>query len=116
MGQVFDIGLEIITDHPVNHVIITDPLPAGLEAVDTSFETATDALQAQQDSWEIDYQKIHRDRIQAYADHLDAGVYSLHYLVRSVTPGTFTWPGAKAHLQYAPEEFGRTAATTLADE
>ena len=116
VGQVFDIGLEIITDHPVNHVIITDPLPAGLEAVDTSFETATDALQAQQDSWEIDYQKIHRDRIQAYADHLDAGVYSLHYLVRSVTPGTFTWPGAKAHLQYAPEEFGRTAATTLAVE
>ncbi|MGK7917749.1 MAG: Ig-like domain-containing protein, partial [Prochloraceae cyanobacterium] len=34
-GQVFDIGLEIITDHPVDNVVIRDPLPAGLEAVDT---------------------------------------------------------------------------------
>lgn len=112
-AQVFDIGLEIISDHPVEHVIITDPLPAGLEAVDTTFQTATSTLQAQQDSWEIGYQTIYRDRILAYADHLDAGVYSLHYLVRSVTPGTFGWPGAKAQLQYAPEEFGRTAAATL---
>ncbi|MEO0378286.1 MAG: alpha-2-macroglobulin family protein, partial [Cyanobacteria bacterium P01_A01_bin.17] len=116
VGQVFDVGLEIITDHPVDHVIITDPLPAGLEAVDTSFATATDAVQAQQDSWEIGYQQIYPDRIQAYSDHLEAGVYKLHYLVRSVTPGTFTWPGATAHLQYAPEEFGRTAAVTLAVE
>ncbi|WP_371357491.1 hypothetical protein, partial [Hydrocoleum sp. CS-953] len=36
-----------------------------------------------------------------------------HYLVRSVTPGTFIWPGAEARLQYAPEEFGRSATTTL---
>ncbi|MBD2214675.1 hypothetical protein H6G27_33225 [Nostoc linckia FACHB-104] len=32
----------------------------------------------------------------AYADHLEPGVYSLHYLVRSVTPGKFLWPGAEA--------------------
>ncbi|MEL6488791.1 MAG: Ig-like domain-containing protein [Cyanobacteria bacterium J06621_3] len=112
-GQVFDIGLEIITDRPVDHVIITDPLPAGLEAVDTTFQIATDAVQARRDRWEIDAQTIYRDRIQAYANHLDPGVYSLHYLVRSVTPGTFSWPGATASLQYAPEAFGRTTAATL---
>ncbi|MGK7874581.1 MAG: alpha-2-macroglobulin [Xenococcaceae cyanobacterium] len=112
-GQVFDIGLEIITDHPVDHVVITDPLPAGFEAVDTSFQTATSSLQAQQDSWEIGYQKIYRDRVVAYGDRLSAGVYSLHYLVRSVTPGNFLWPGAEVHLQYAPEEFGRSASSTL---
>ncbi|MGD1867871.1 MAG: hypothetical protein ACFB0D_25240 [Phormidesmis sp.] len=37
----------------------------------------------------MDYQKIYSDRIQAYAEHLDADVYSPHYLVRSVTSGTF---------------------------
>ncbi len=113
VGQVFDVGLEIIADHPVNHVIITDPLPAGLEAVDTTFQTVAGAVQAQADSWQIGYQQIYSDRILAYSDHLDAGVYSLHYLVRSVTPGTFLWPGATAQLQYAPEEFGRTTAATL---
>ncbi|NJN32133.1 MAG: alpha-2-macroglobulin family protein, partial [Synechococcales cyanobacterium RM1_1_8] len=114
-GEVFDIGLEMITDHPVNHVVITDPLPAGLEAVDTSFQTSYPAaLEAQQDSWEIGYQELGRDRILAYADQLDAGVYELHYLARSVTPGTFLWPGAEVQLEHGPEEFGRAAAAVLA--
>lgn len=108
-GQVFDIGLEIITDHPVDHVVIKDPLPAGFEAVDDSFQTATPALQAKADNWQLGYKTIYKDRIISYANHLEPGVYSLHYLVRSVTPGTFIWPGAEAHLQYAPEEFGRSA-------
>ncbi len=112
-GQVFDIGLEIIVDHSVDHLVIKDPLPAGFEAVDASFQTATAALQAKADSWELGFKIIHRDRIIAYADHLEPGVYSLHYLVRSVTPGTFLWPGAEVHLQYAPEEFGRSAESTL---
>ncbi|MBR8835595.1 MAG: alpha-2-macroglobulin family protein [Stigonema ocellatum SAG 48.90 = DSM 106950] len=115
-GQVFDIGLEIIADHPVEHLVISDPLPGGLEAVDGSFQTATAALQAIADSWEVGFKTIYRDRIVAYADHLDPGVYSLHYLVRSVTPGTFLWPGAEVHLQYAPEEFGRSADSTLVVE
>lgn len=112
-GQVFDIGLEIIADHPVNHVVISDPLPAGFEAVDASFQTATPALQAKADSWQLGFKTIHGDRIIAYADQLEPGVYSLHYLVRSVTPGTFLYPGAEVHLQYAPEEFGRTADSTV---
>jgi uncharacterized protein YfaS (alpha-2-macroglobulin family) len=49
----------------------------------------------------------------AFAQHLPAGVYAVHYLVRSVTPGSFAWPGASVQLQYAPEEFGRTASTRL---
>ncbi len=113
VGQVFDIGLEIITDHPINHLIITDPLPAGFEAVDTSFQTTNQAVQAPVDSWEIGYQTIYKDRVIAYGDRLNAGVYNLHYLVRSVTPGTFEWPGAEVHLKYAPEEFGRSATSTL---
>ncbi len=37
-AQVFDIELQVITDHPIDRVQITDPLPAGMEAVDTSFK------------------------------------------------------------------------------
>ncbi len=115
-GQVFDIGLEIIADRPVDHIVIKDPLAAGFEAVDASFQTATAALQAKADSWELGFRDVYRDRIIAYADHLEPGVYSLHYLVRSVTPGTYSWPGAQVYLQYAPEEFGRTAESTLVVE
>ena len=113
IGQIFDIGLEIISDRAVNHVIINEPLPAGLEAIDNSFKTTNQALQVKEDSWGIKYKMMYRDRIFAYAEHLDPGVYSVHYLARSVTPGTYFWPGGEAHLQYAPEEFGRTASSTL---
>jgi alpha-2-macroglobulin len=113
VGEVFDIGLEVIADHPIDHVVITDPLPAGFEAVDTTFQTSTPYFQSKGDAWQIDYQTIYKDKIVAYGDQLEAGVYTIHYLVRSVTPGTFQWPGAEVHLQYAPEEFGRTSSSQL---
>ena len=111
-ARVYDVELQIVADHPVDRVAIDDALPAGLEAVDTSF--ATNAAQhAPSGSWEIGDQQIRADRIEAYADHLEAGIYRLRYLVRTVTPGTFLWPGAEAHLAGRPDEFGRTAATTV---
>jgi uncharacterized protein YfaS (alpha-2-macroglobulin family) len=108
-GNVYDIGVEIAVDHPVDRVVITDPLPAGFEALDTSFQTTAAYYQPLTQAWQIDYQQIYRDRITAFAEHLDPGVYILHYLVRSVTPGTYLWPGANAYLLDAPEQFGRTA-------
>ena len=113
VGQVYDIGLEIIADHAVDHVVVTDPLPAGFEAVDDSFQTTAPYFQSQGDSWQLAYQTIYHDRVVAFGDKLDPGVYTLHYLVRSVTPGTFVYPGAETHLQYAPEEFGRSASSSL---
>jgi alpha-2-macroglobulin len=112
-ANVYDIGLQIITDHFVDHVVIEDPLPAGFEAVDAAFATATPYFQAKGDAWQIDYQVIDRDKIRAFATTLPPGIYDIHYLVRSVTPGTFVWPGARAYLLYSPEEFGRTASAQL---
>jgi uncharacterized protein YfaS (alpha-2-macroglobulin family) len=112
-GQVYDITLRVTADHPVDHVLVTDPLPAGLEAIDQSFLTTTRHYQPAWSSWVFNYQTIYRDRVVLYADQLGPGVYDVHYLARSVTPGTFLWPGANAYLIYAPEEFGRTASSTL---
>ncbi len=108
-GNVYDIGIEVAVDHPVDRVVITDPLPAGFEALDTSFQTTATYYQPLTQAWQIDYQQIYRDRVTAFAEHLDPGVYMLHYLVRSVTPGTYLWPGADAYLLDAPEQFGRSA-------
>jgi hypothetical protein len=93
-------------------VVIVDPLPGGVEAVDTTFNTTPKADVAAAGSWAIDFQSIYRDRIVAFADYLTPGIYQLHYLVRTVTPGTFEWPGTQAFLEYAPEEFGRSSTST----
>jgi alpha-2-macroglobulin len=112
-ARVYDVELQIVSDHPVERVLITDALPAGLQGVDTSFATTSQTLQMPTASWEIGDQRIRADRIEAYADRLDAGIYRLHYLARSVTPGTFAWPGADAHLVDRPDEFGRSAASVV---
>jgi uncharacterized protein YfaS (alpha-2-macroglobulin family) len=112
-ARVFDVELQIVSDHPVERVLITDPLPAGFEAVDTSFATTSQALKTPAAPWQIGDQRIRTDRVEAYADRLDAGIYRLHYLARSVTPGTFAWPGADAHLVDRPDEFGRSAASVV---
>jgi uncharacterized protein YfaS (alpha-2-macroglobulin family) len=112
-AHVFDVGVRTIVDHPVDGLVIEDPLPAGFEAVDTSFQTTLAAIVPQSDSWQIDTTQIYRDRVIAYAAHLDPGVYDFHYLVRSVTPGTYRWPGARAYLDAAPEQFGRSAGGNL---
>ena len=88
-------------------------LTAGFEAVDTSFATTSQALKTPGTDWSIGDQQIRADRIEAYADHLDAGIYRLHYLARTVTPGTFAWPGAEAHVVDRPDEFGRSAASVV---
>ena len=111
-ARVFDIELQIVTDHAVDRVTITDPLPAGMEAVDTTFATSTQSTSFGE-SWQIDNQQIFHDRVEAYADSLGPGVFTMHYLVRSVTTGTFRWPGAEAHLAANAEEFGRSASATL---
>lgn len=112
-GDVVDIGVRVIVDHPVDRLVIDDPLPAGLEAVDEALRTSSTAVLAQPDSWQIEDQQIYADRVTAYADHLEPGVYEMHYLARAVTPGTYRWPGAVAFLRAAPEEFGRSAYATL---
>ncbi len=113
VGQVFDVGVRVVVDHPVDRIAIVDPLPAGMEAVHASFSTSSATTVARSDSWQIDAQQIYRDRVEAFAQHLDPGVYAIHYLARTVTPGTYAWPGARAYLIDAPEQLGRSAATTL---
>ncbi len=108
-GNVYDVSVEVITDHPVDRVIVTDPLPAGFEALDTSFQTTAAYYQPLTSDWQIDYQQIYTDRVTAFAQHLDPGVYSVHYLARSVTPGDYLWPGTSAYLLNAPEQFGAHA-------
>jgi len=112
-AKVYDIEDRITTDHPLMNVVIEDPLPGGLEAIDASFRTSNQYYEAGNANWEIDYQSIYHDRVLTFAHELPAGVYAVHYLVRSVTPGDFAWPGARVSLQYEPEQFGRTAATRL---
>ncbi len=112
-AHVFDIGIRVIVDRPLDRVVIDDALPAGFEAIDSAFQTSPQSASEIADAWQIGDRQIYADRVTAYAWHLNPGVYEMHYLVRSVTPGTYAWPGTRASVRGAPEIYGRSSSGEL---
>jgi hypothetical protein len=115
-------------------VAVTDPIPAGFEAVESWFATTAQTIASRQDrqttpdgeprddeeSWEalwryggFDHVERHDDRVQLFATRLSEGMHEFSYIVRATTAGTFRTAPARAEEMYEPEVFGRTATAVI---
>jgi uncharacterized protein YfaS (alpha-2-macroglobulin family) len=108
-------------------VAVTDPLPAGFEAVESWFATTAAALGSRTDDqsqpgdrwfsfWHrggFDHVERHDDRVQLFATRLAEGQHQFAYIVRATTAGTFRTAPARAEEMYQPEVFGRTATSVI---
>jgi uncharacterized protein YfaS (alpha-2-macroglobulin family) len=135
-GDLVLVDLVVVTADPRDQVVLDDPLPAGLEAVDARLATTARSLdvaeaggegdEADEDSRSDDgiasdsawarswyHREYHDDRVLTFVDHMAAGMYHYRYLARATTHGTFVVPPTKAECMYAPETFGRTAGSTF---
>lgn len=102
-----------------NPVILADLLPAGFEIetvlrpADGQREYGTDGAFA----WvgEIDQAETAEARDDRFLAAIDVvgDDRTLAYVVRAVTPGTFTMPGAVAEDMYRPDVFARSAASEI---
>jgi len=106
--QVVD---EVVVTTERDGVALVDPLPAGLEAVNTSLATSERVTNTSTRSWE--HVEMRDDRSEAFARTLAAGSYRFAFTARATTPGTFTAAPAKAEEMYSPETFGRSSGTTV---
>jgi uncharacterized protein YfaS (alpha-2-macroglobulin family) len=107
-------------------VAVTDPLPAGLEPIETWFATTAQELADEQRQneesaswfawWErggFDHVERHDDRVQLFGTRLAEGHHEFSYITRATTAGSFVTAPARAEEMYTPEIFGRTATTTI---
>jgi uncharacterized protein YfaS (alpha-2-macroglobulin family) len=107
-------------------VAIEDPLPAGLEAVDTTLATTSADLnlEARADAAEPGAgastfasswfrQELRDDRVLFFVDHMPAGIYHYRYLARATSLGRFVAPPTRAFEMYQPEVFARTGASVV---
>jgi hypothetical protein len=115
-------------------VAVTDPIPAGFEAVESWFATTAQTLGSRQDrqstpgglasedgqGWDawwryggFDHVERHDDRVQLFATRLSEGSHEFSYIVRATTAGTFRTAPARAEEMYEPEIFGRTSTSTI---
>lgn len=93
------------------YLSITDALPAGFEAVDTSLETVAqvgDAGSAHpfhewfRASPRPDHLELDTTKVRIYFDTPAGASVAVSYLVRATTPGSYVLPRASAELMYEP--------------
>jgi uncharacterized protein YfaS (alpha-2-macroglobulin family) len=129
-GQVVRVRLRLTVDDHRSMVVLDDPLPAGLEAVDLSLRTvspfAGDLLEPEPQkeegpggwwyygSWDsgmwspFDHTEIRDDRVVYFARRLWKGTYTATYLARATTAGRFVMGPAHAEEMYNPGVHGRS--------
>jgi uncharacterized protein YfaS (alpha-2-macroglobulin family) len=119
-GAISKVTITISTNQARNFIVVDDPVPAGLEIVNTSFQTTgTNLAQQEQgrtDWWEWNpfrHREMYDDKALFFADYLPAGVHTLTYLVRATSYGTFQAPATRAEGMYEPEVFGQTSSKLI---
>lgn len=128
-GSLVLADLLLVAPSSREYVVLEDPLPAGLEAVDARLATTARWANISGSSSDDVYpsdddiahgrallpshyrQELRDDRVLFFVDHLPAGIYHYRYLARATTPGQFVVPPTRAEEMYNPEVFGRTGAT-----
>ena len=132
-GDLVRVRLRVTAPRDREFVVVDDPLPAGLEAVDQSLRTAgalppyAGAPRLAGDSregpigqrwlygswdggwwtpWE--HKEIRDDRVLWFARQLWRGSYQASYVARATTAGRFVRPPAQAEEMYNPAVRGRS--------
>ena len=120
VGQNVRVRLTIVAPNDLYYVRITDPLPGGAEAVDTSLKTSQTLLAGRQFSppffgsksgwgwWYFTHSELYDDRVAVFASYLPAGTYEYTYVIRPSIAGQFKVMPASAEQTYFPEVFGRS--------
>ena len=120
-------------------VVIDDPLPAGVEAVDMNLETASQSHAVSDDGdastspkradakvhnplalegigAAFQSARVHRevrdDRVLTFIENLPLGMYHFRYLGRATAVGKFVVPPTRVEAMYSPEVWGATAAAS----
>jgi uncharacterized protein YfaS (alpha-2-macroglobulin family) len=127
-GDLIRVTLTLELTKERRFVAVTDPLPAGLEPVESWFASTASTLVRDQDAqnpgdpaswfswWEhggFDHVERHDDRVLLFGTRLSEGEHTFSYIVRATTAGTYRTAPAHAEEMYEPEVFGRTATAVI---
>ncbi len=122
-GSMYKVTITVVVAQERNFVVVDDPIPAGTETVNLTFDTESGFLSEGLDNpdeyeteyWSGGFNHVEQkdDRVLLFANTLDAGTHYHSYLVRAATYGTFSMPSTHAEEMYAPDVFGQTVHGTV---
>ena len=122
-GTIVDVSLDITAGDSHRWVAVSDPLPAGFEPVNDKLNagqaadpsTRTNSEDDRNWYWDRlwDYSEMRDDRINWFADNLQAGHYTVRYQARATIGGSFTVMPATIEAMYQPEIHGRSSKSIV---
>ena len=118
VGDILETEVTVTVPNRLHYVMITDPLPAGMEAVDSSLKTSPqptipdgfDWAKFGQEGWGwwfFNHTELRDEKVVLFADDLPTGTYVYHYRVRAVTPGVYQVIPTTGQEVYFPDVYGR---------
>ena len=123
VGSMVRVRVTVTPQEWGKHLAIDDPLPAGLEAVNTKLATSggppkKERPGAAQDLdegswWQPAARELRDDRVLVFIENLALGPATFTYLARATTAGTYQVPGLSAGEMYEPAVIARTAPSTF---
>jgi uncharacterized protein YfaS (alpha-2-macroglobulin family) len=115
-----DIEVEGLSyDSPYSYVVIDDPLPSGLVAINSAIKTEeqVDAQEDESSYWNSNgtyklvpnFVEFKDDRVLVFKDRMYwNGTYQYTYYARAIMEGDFVLPSTKVQLMYSPQVSGFT--------
>jgi uncharacterized protein YfaS (alpha-2-macroglobulin family) len=121
-GELVKVRLTVVVPAAVHYVVINDPLPAGMEALDSTLATDTavpssytaqDYIERGWGWWYFSHVELHDEKVVLSTDYLPAGTYVYTYIARASTAGTFNVIPPTASEFYFPDVSGRGAGSVF---
>ncbi|MDB4963561.1 MAG: alpha-2-macroglobulin domain protein [Myxococcales bacterium] len=112
VGDIVLVRLSVDLKEDANHLISSDSLPAGFEALNTRLATVGTSGIKQTTEWGT-YREMHDDRVDFASEYSSRGVYTHEFMIRAIAVGTFARPPTIAELMYDPAIHARTALDTI---
>jgi uncharacterized protein YfaS (alpha-2-macroglobulin family) len=117
-GQDIQVKVTLIAPHDLYYVVLEDPLPAGMEPVDTSLLTTSQVGQPPQLNsadplyygwgwWWFSNTDLRDEKVVLFATWLPKGTYEYTYTLHASRPGVYKVIPTNAYEFYFPEVFGR---------
>ncbi len=124
VGDALIVKLTLRSDADLDHLVIADLLPAGLELESTTlgdrFSSSywTGIGEERNACWEwVRHTEVRDDRLVVFSGPVPRGATRVfYYRARAVTPGSYVWPAVCAEGMYAPEVRAASGARRLVVE
>ena len=133
-GELVRVDLYLSLPAARSFVVVDDPVPGGLEAVNRDLATASevdaakagepfppgaifleggDWLSPEESRWTFYHRELRHDAVRYYSEYVPAGNYLLSYVAQAIAPGRFTMLPTHAEQMYEPDIFGSAEAGVL---